>query len=153
MRKIDFNGFINENYILNSIRILILINEFKNKKSVLLDIDKIMLFDYYMKFPKSFETEITKQDFNDEYSYFHWQPNRDEYFKYINYLYSKGLIDKTLINNKYIYSINSLSEEILNSFNTNYYFKLKSVALEIKRKSSSITYKKLDQKIVIRYTI
>lgn len=149
----EFNGLINGNYILNSIRILILINEFKNKKSVLLDIDKIMLFDYYMKFPNSFETETTKQDFDDEYSYFHWQPNRDEYFIYINYLYSKGLIDKKLINNKYFYTINILSEEILNSFNSDYYFKLKSVALEIKRKSSSITYKYLDQKIVVRCTI
>lgn len=142
-------NLVNSDLILNSSRILVLISKFESKKSFKMNLNKIMLYDFYMKFPRTMiKEEITgntQQDFNEFYSFFHWQPDRDEYNLYLRYLLSKKLIDRVIIDKDFCFQISERGEEALSKLESLYSSELNIIAeyvkKEVSRKSDSFVEK------------
>lgn len=115
---------LNSELILNVTRILILLSYFGNQKSIKMTLNKIMMFDFYMKYPRVMieNTEIIDNNFDyyDYYSYYHWKPNRDEYHLYLRYLSAKRLITRTISNNDFIYQISKEGIDVVENLNSSY---------------------------------
>lgn len=112
-------------YITDSLRLLFLIDAFKEKPAFELTDNRIKLYDYYLKFPKTMlsgkELDIQIADSLDEYySFFHWQPDIIRYRKNLNFLYSKGFIEKVEIKNKPVYIVTPLGEQLVQRINNDY---------------------------------
>lgn len=125
--KSDFSDYIND-----SIRILILLNAVKDRKSVKITEHKIKLYDYYLKFPCTMMTDSFQPsqqwNFDEYYSFFHWQPDLIRYRQSLNYLMAKCLIEKRLENSVIIYRITDLGVNALNSINNSYKDRLITLA-------------------------
>ena len=84
-------------YVNDAVRVLVLLNAVKDRKSIKATENKIKLFDYYLKFPctmLSNDFQITQQwNFDEYYAFFHWKPNLVRYRQSLNYLRAKGLIE------------------------------------------------------------
>ncbi|MDI0273535.1 hypothetical protein QGQ84_08085 [Bacillus safensis] len=145
-------NLVNRDLILNSTRILILISKFATRKTFKLNLYKIMLYDFYMKFPQTMlPREIrnnNSKDFNEFYSYFHWQPDRDEYNLYLRYLIGKKLIDKVIIGSDLCYRINERGISVLKSLESSYSYELNSIADYIKKEISKLSDSIIESKIV-----
>lgn len=144
-------NLVNSDIILNSTRILIMIAEFINKKSFKMNINKIMLFDFYMKFPKTMvdsKDNYEYYDFNEFYSFYHWQPDREQYQIFIKYLLSKNLIEKKIIKNDFCYFITERGTEAVSMMNSNYSKELNKVAKYIKKELSNLSDKKIEENIL-----
>ncbi|MEC0710133.1 hypothetical protein P8881_21620 [Bacillus haynesii] len=145
-------NLVNRDLILNSTRLLILMSKFETKKSFRLNINKIMLFDFYMKFPNTMipnrDDLLNKEDFNEYYSFFHWQPNIDEYHLYIRYLLSKELVNQINIDNDFCYQINQKGKEVLENINTLYATELHKIAVYIKKELSTLSESRIEQSII-----
>lgn len=133
-------------------RILILISAFLNKKSFILDLDKIMLYDFYLKFPNVMIPEsdfikLTDLDFDGYYSYYHWKPDRGHYQICLGYLVGKKLIIKTIKKNVFSYSVNHMGESIVNELNSKYASRLVKIADYISKKISSLSEAKVEADI------
>lgn len=130
MEKINVQRSFSD-YINDAIRILILLDAVKERKSVKMTDSKIMLYDYYLKFPCTMlGDDIDKNTFNiqwnfdESYAFFHGQPDLVRYRQSLNYLISKGLIKKETENNYSIYKISESGTDALNSINNPYKSKL-----------------------------
>ncbi|WJX08196.1 MULTISPECIES: ABC-three component system middle component 2 [Bacillus cereus group] len=143
---------VNSDLILNSTRVLILISKFESKKSFKMNINKIMLYDFYMKFPQTMLPKeiknIRKRDFNEYYSYFHLQPNRDEYNLFLRYLVSKRLVDKIISGSDFCYRINERGNEVLKSLESEYFLELNSIAEFVKKEVSKLSDSKIESEIL-----
>ena len=104
----DKRRVINSEILLNAARMLVLISKFDNNNSI--NLNKIMLYDFYMKFPKTMIEDSSiydyDYDFYEFYSYYHWRPDREKYQLFIRYLLGKALINKHIKNNEFCYQIN-----------------------------------------------
>ncbi|MFQ3546590.1 hypothetical protein Q7A53_21110 [Halobacillus rhizosphaerae] len=145
-------NLVNSDLILNSSRVLILISKFESKKKFKLNTNKIMLFDFYMKFPNTMlpneDHSLNKEDFNEYYSYFHWQPNFEEYQLYIRFLLSKNLVERITIENDFCYRINQQGIEALKSIKTPYSIELHKIAEYIKKEISNLSEAKIEKSII-----
>ncbi|MBU8878262.1 hypothetical protein BGM26_04575 [Bacillus sp. FJAT-29790] len=145
-------NLVNRDLILNSTRILILISKFETKKTFKLNLYKIMLYDFYMKFPQTMLSKEVRnnnsKDFNEFYSYFHWQPDRDEYNLYLRYLIGKKLIDKIIIGTDLCYRINEKGINVLKRLESSYSYELKSIADYIKKEISKLSDSIIESQIV-----
>lgn len=85
---------------------------------------KIMLLDYYLKFPNTMLCDLNNapdelQTLDEYYAFFHWQPDIIRYRQSLNYLLAKGFVEKRL-NNHAIFIITDRGKEAINKINTAY---------------------------------
>ncbi|MCH5586349.1 hypothetical protein MK805_15505 [Shimazuella sp. AN120528] len=137
---------------LDAMRILILVSAFLNKKSFILDLDKIMLYDFYLKFPnvmipESEYIKVSNLDFDGYYSYYHWKPDRGHYQICLGFLVGKKLIIKTIKRNVFSYSVSHRGESIVNELNSKYAMKLVRLADYISKKISLLSEAKVEANI------
>ena len=112
-------------YINDSVRILIILGAVKDKKASDMTEQRIMLYDYYLKFPHtmmdSFDGSLIElQTLDEYYSFFHWQPDIIRYRQSINYLISKGFIEKKAGNKHPFFLITERGSEALSRVNSQY---------------------------------
>lgn len=118
--EINFTDYIND-----AVRILILLNAAKSGKSLVMTERKIMLFDYYLKFPHTMLSDLTDmscdlQTLDEYYAFFHWQPDIIRYRRSINYLIAKGFVEKKFDKNQTVLSITCLGEEAVGKIDAVY---------------------------------
>ncbi|HHT7165332.1 TPA: ABC-three component system middle component 2 [Bacillus cereus] len=145
-------NLVNSDLILNSTRVLILVSKFESRKAFKLNANKIMLYDFYMKFPqtmipKNFNIS-TEQDFNEFYSFFHSQPDREEYQLYIRYLISKKLVDRIIIGSDFCYRITEKGKEALIKLESRYSKELHKIANYIKQEVSKLSENNIEETIL-----
>lgn len=87
IENVDFADFN-----LTLIRVLKIIDIFKDKEKFFLTLRKVVLFDYYMRFPFMTDEDREKQNFDDKYAFYFWQPNYSLYEAALAVLCSKKLI-------------------------------------------------------------
>lgn len=145
-------NLVNRDLILNSTRVLILISKFESRKAYKLNSTKIMLFDFYMKFPVTMlpkEVELsTKEDFNESYSFFHARPDREEYQLYLRYLVSKRLVDRVILGNDFCYRVNNRGKEVVQNMESDYSFELHKIADYIKRNITKLSESAIEDAIL-----
>lgn len=142
---------INSELILHVSRILVLLSFFSNQKSVKTTLDKIMLFDFYMKYPSIMiddEELIQAFSYYDYYAYYHWKPDREEYQQYLRYLIAKRLVAREISSNEFIYTITANGLQITEEMTSSYSHSLKSVAAYIKKHISKLSDTKIELDIV-----
>lgn len=127
--EINFTDYIND-----AVRILILLNAAKSRKSLVMTERKIMLFDYYLKFPHTMLSDLTDmscdlQTLDEYYAFFHWQPDVIRYRRSINYLIAKGFVEKRLDKNQTVLSITCLGENAVGQINTTYKNRMEKLTL------------------------
>jgi hypothetical protein len=141
-------------FVQSTLRILIVLAKFEKKKSFKMTLDKIMLFDFYMKFPRVMlpreEESSTGYSFEDHYSFYHWKPDRQKYHGFINYLLAKKLINRTIKSNEFCYEIQVNGMEALDMLRSNYFVKLNEVADFIKRDISTASESKIEDDIITK---
>lgn len=119
-------------YINDAVRVLVLLNAVKDRKSIKVTEHKIKLYDYYLKFPCTMLSDDlpTPQqwNFDEYYAFFHWQPDLIRYRQSLNYLQAKGLIEKALEDNLIVYRITDLGIAALNDINSSYKERLVELA-------------------------
>lgn len=143
-------NIVNSDLILNSTRILILLNKLESRKSIKMNINKIMLLDFYMKFPNTMiskDSGIKANDFNEYYSFYHWQPDRDQYYQFLRYLLSKRLIDRKIINNDFIYLITDRGKNVIQRLESSYSKQLDSISEYIQKEVAKLSDKKIEENI------
>ncbi len=127
--EINFTDYIND-----AVRILILLNAAKNRKSLVMTERKIMLFDYYLKFPHTMLSDLADmpcdlQTLDEYYAFFHWQPDIIRYRRSINYLIAKGFAEKGFDKNQTVLRITCLGEEVVGQINTTYKSRMEKLTL------------------------
>ena len=134
--KIDF--------INSYMRVLTLLFGFKDKKSFQMTFDKLILYDFFLKYPLTMFGEKEKKtnyDFDELYSYYHSEPDRDSYYKILHFLISKGLISRIILKGSFIYQITISGEDLIQSIDSPYSSKLieysKRVAISVSKLSDS----------------
>jgi hypothetical protein len=147
MNSISFVDYVND-----SIRVLIIANIVKNRKSLKLTENKIKLYDYYLKFPKTmFENSHLDGDFKDNfdeyYSFFHWQPDLIRYRRSINYLIAKGFLERRFENNDLYYIIADNGVELVNSLKSSYAYRLVRLANMLFKSIVKLSDAKIEEEI------
>lgn len=61
-----------------------------------------------------------KWNFDEYYAFFHWQPDLIRYRQSLNFLISKGFIEKVLDNHAVVFRIKELGTKVLSSIDTPY---------------------------------
>lgn len=139
-------------YVNDAVRVLVLLNAVKDRKSIKATENKIELFDYYLKFPctmLSDDFQITQQqNFDEYYAFFHWKPNLVRYRQSLNYLQAKGLIEKISEGNLIIYRITDLGIVALDSINSSYKNRLIELANYFIPKVQRLSDKKIEEIIL-----
>jgi hypothetical protein len=139
-------------YINDSIRILIIANAVKDKKKLKLTENKIKLYDYYLKFPKTmFENTTHENEFMDNfdeyYAFFHWQPDLIKYRQVINYLIGKGFIERHFDNKTIFFVITENGIKVINSINSSYKFRLEKFTNNILEDIVKLSDTKIEEDI------
>lgn len=104
-------------------RVLTLLYGFKDKKSFVMTFDKIILYDFYLKYPVTMfgESERVKNyDFEELYSFYHSEPDRDNYHKLLSFLIAKSLISREITLGSYVYKITELGTKIIREIESPY---------------------------------
>ncbi len=145
------------NIVMDSIRILLLISKFDKAKNTL-NIEKIMMYDYYLKYPNTMigsdKLSIdTKYSFYEYYAFFHWKPNISEYNKTLSYLLAKGLISKELRSKEMCYIITEKGLEVINSLKSSYKNTLLEVLNYIKTNVTKMKDSDVEKEILHRTSI
>lgn len=127
--EINFTDYIND-----AVRILILLNAAKNRKSLVMTERKIMLFDYYLKFPHTMLSDLADmpcdlQTLDEYYAFFHWQPDIIRYRRSINYLIAKGFLEKGFDKNQTVLRITCLGEEVVGQISSTYKNRMEKLIL------------------------
>ncbi|MEY8463672.1 hypothetical protein [Streptococcus merionis] len=122
------NGISFQEYCLTRNRIAILLNFLgkEHKKDTIKD--KLIISDFFLKFPELISDETELRKFDTQFSYFHWKPNYKLYNAVLADLSARGIIVLNSVNNRYLvtdrgkaFVVDLLSEkeanwdEILNS--------------------------------------
>ncbi len=145
-------------YINDAVRILILLDVFKDRRSIKITNNKIMLYDYYLKFPCTMFCEtITKykleENFDEYYAFFHWQPDIIRYRQSLNYLMAKGFIDKSMDGNNGIYLITEIGSAALNKINSQYKNRMVDLTREMLTTVENLSDTKIEEQIRMRTNI
>lgn len=145
--EINFTDYIND-----SVRILILLNAAKSRKSLVMTERKIMLFDYYLKFPHTMLSDFTDmscdlQSLDEYYAFFHWQPDIIRYRRGVNYLIAKGFVEKKFDNNQTVLSITCLGEEVVGQINATYKKRMEKLTLTFLPMVAKLSDSKIEEQI------
>jgi hypothetical protein len=151
MEEIDVEVSFSE-YINDAVRILVLLNAIKERKSVKMTESKIKLYDYFLKFPCTMLSDDIQElserwNFDEYYAFFHWQPDLIRYRQNLNYLISKGFIEKVMDDNTVVYKIEGLGTEALNRIENPYKRKLVDLANDFIPKVLKLSESKIEQQI------
>lgn len=136
--------------VLSSMRILSLLESFKKNRTYLMTFDRIILFDFYMRFPQTMirqGNDVSNFDFEELYSFFHAHPNREDYQKSISFLISKNLISKDIIGSSFIYRITDIGINVVSDIVNPFADRMKQNAMMIKRDISKMSESKIKEEI------
>lgn len=144
-----------DDFVIDSIRVLILILAFKDKKNYKLTDNKIKLYDYYLKFPVTMlgDEELkanVRQNFDEYYAFFHWKPDLIRYRKTIDFLLAKDLITIEIKEDDRCYIVTSKGVELLNTMKSKYKNNLVEFSLFVQKKISKMSDKKIEEDILKR---
>lgn len=145
--EINFTDYIND-----AVRILILLNAAQGRKSLVMTERKIMLFDYYLKFPHTMLSGVADmscdlQTLDEYYAFFHWQPDVIRYRRSINYLIAKGFVRKEFDKKQTVLSITCLGEEIIGQINTLYKTRMENLTLTFLPMVAKFSDSKIEEQI------
>ena len=145
--EINFTDYIND-----AVRILILLNASKSRKSLAMTERKIMLFDYYLKFPHTMLGDLSEiscdlQTLDEYYAFFHWQPDIIRYRRSINYLIAKGFVEKLLDKNQTLLRITCLGEEAVGQISTTYKNRLEKLTSTFLPMVAKLSDTKIEEQI------
>jgi hypothetical protein len=128
---------------LNSyMRVLTLLFGFREKKSFQMTFDKLILYDFYIKYPLTMFGEREREqnyDFEELYSYYHSEPDRDSYHKILRFLIAKGLIYRIVSKGSYIYQIANIGVELIKSIESPYSLQLIQYSNQISNTVSKLS--------------
>lgn len=131
-------------YNLTLIRVLKIIEIFKDKDKFLLSERKIVMFDYYMRFPFMTDEDREKQNFDDKYAFYFWQPNYSLYEAVLAVLLSKELI----ASREGFYFIESKGIEALSNMDCGYMKSLSSTGQYVLNNVIKLSDKKIEEDIL-----
>lgn len=112
-------------YINDIVRVLIVLYVSEKNESLHLTERKIELYDFFLRFPKTMALSEeqglgTDINFEEYYSFFHWNPDIVRYRQATNYLISKGFAEKEIDESGVIYKITDLGKSVLEIINSTY---------------------------------
>lgn len=143
--KLEFlNGYM---------RVLTLLHGFKDRKSFQMTFDKLILYDFYLKYPATMFGESKKMknyDFEELFSFYHSEPDRDNYHKMLRFLIAKSLINKLISKGSYIYQITDLGNEIISEIKSPYSSHLVDYSNRISKTISKLSDFKVKEAIHIK---
>lgn len=147
LSNVSFSDYIND-----SIRILFIADAFKEKKSHKLSDTKIRLYDYYLKFPKTmFEKADIEKDYKNNldeyYAFFHWQPDIIRYRRNIYFLIAKGLLIKTVDGGSVQYAITSEGTALLSELKSPQTCRVSKLLPLITNNISKLSDSKIEEEI------
>ena len=139
-------------YINDAVRILILLDAVKDRKTLKMTESKIKLYDFYLKFPctmlgSDLVNLDSKWNFDEYYAFFHWQPDLIRYRQSLNYLFSKGFIEKYIEDNIVAYRMKDLGIEALSRIDAPYKRKLIGLTDDFIPKVIKLSDSKIEQLI------
>jgi hypothetical protein len=143
--KLEFlNGYM---------RVLTLLYGFKDRKSFQMTFDKLILYDFYLKYPATMFGESEKMknyDFEELFSFYHSEPDRDNYHKMVRFLIAKNLVHKLISKGSYIYQITDLGKEIISGIESPYGSHLIEYSKQISKRISKLSDLKVKEAIHIK---
>lgn len=135
-------------YLMGIMRLLTLLSAFEKPKTYQMTFDKLILLDFYMRFPKTMmDLKGYSFDFEELYSFYHSYPDREYYQEMLRILISKKLIEKEIQNSNFIYKINPLGINLVKSIDNKYSHTLVNTALLIKKNVSKLSETKIKEEI------
>ena len=142
-----------DDFVIDSIRILILILAFEDKKNFKLTDNKIKLYDYYLKFPVTMlgDEELKaklRQNFDEYYAFFHWKPDLIRYRKTIDFLLAKDLISIEIKEEDRCYLVTPKGVELITVMKSKYKNNLVEFSMFVQKKISKMSDKKIEEDIL-----
>ena len=139
IKNVDFADFY-----LTLIRVLKLIETFKIKNKYLLTKRKIVMFDYYMRFPFMTDEERDKQNFDEKYAFYFWKPNYALYDAVLSILVAKEFV---LCDNENYY-INEKGENVLEHMDCEYMKVLEDAGEYVLNTVTKMSEKRIEEDII-----
>lgn len=147
MTEIIRNVFFDEFY-LTMVRVLQLADMFKEKKDYKLSMKKVVLYDFYLRFPSTVLEDIVIENFDEKYSFYHWKPNYALYDAVVSILIGKDLIIRLEVENDKYYKITDNGLKALKNMDCDYVHQLKETGIYIVNTLSKLSDRKIDEKII-----
>lgn len=147
MTEIIKNVFFDEFY-LTMVRVLQLTELFKEKKDYKLSIKKMVLFDFYLRFPSTVLEDVVFENFDEKYSFYHWKPNYALYDAVVSILIGKDLIMRLEVGNDKYYKITDKGLEAIIYMYCAYIHQLKETGTYIVNMLSKLSDSKIDEDII-----
>ena len=139
IKNIDYFDFN-----LTLIRVLKLVGIFENKEKYKLTFKKIVLFDYYLRFPFMNYNEQKKQNYDEKYAFFFWKPNYLLYEAVLSVLVSKEFI----LYKDDLYKIKEKGKEALDNMKCSYMDVLSNSGQYILNRVVKLTEKQIEEDII-----
>ncbi|WP_461811369.1 ABC-three component system middle component 2 [Faecalimonas sp.] len=144
--EINFSDYIND-----SVRILILLNATKNRKTIKMTESKIKLYDYFLKFPCTMfgenHTQNIQWNVDEYYAFFHWHPDLIRYRQCLSYLQAKCFIEKTFDKSGPFFTITDLGTNALDTIHNGYKKHLVDLANQLVPTVAKLSDRKIEQMI------
>lgn len=137
--KIDFSDFY-----LTLIRVLKIVDTFKYKEKYLLTKKRIVMFDFYMRFPFMTDEEREKQNFDEKYAFYFWKPNYSLYEAVLAILISKEFVSCEDGN----FHIKEKGEEVLGNMKCEYMEALSEAGKYILNTVTKMSEKRIEEDII-----
>ncbi|WP_339919472.1 ABC-three component system middle component 2 [uncultured Flavobacterium sp.] len=135
-------------FLIGSMRVLTLLSAFENNRSYQMTFDKLILLDFYMRFPQTMlNLDVKNFDFEELYSFYHSYPDREYYQKILRILISKRIIEKEIFSSSFVYRINPIGLEIVKGIKNEYSTQMYLNALLIKKTISKLSEAKIREEI------
>ncbi len=139
IKKINFSDFY-----LTMIHVLKIVAIFKAKEKFLLTSKRIVMFDFYMRFPFMTDEERDKQNFDEKYAFYFWKPNYSLYEAVLAILISKEFI----FCEEGIYHIKEKGEEVLCNIECEYMRILSNTGEYILNTVTKMSEKRIEEDII-----
>lgn len=134
-----------QEYYLTIIRITTLLDSLGLNHKKPTSEDRILLYDFYLKYPELISGNVEKNDFDTKYSYFHWKPNYKLYSAVLIDLTSRKLITLNMENNRYY--ITNLGKEFISNMENSYTQNARATSEYIAKNICKLSNKKIIEDI------
>ncbi|WP_304509169.1 ABC-three component system middle component 2 [Anaerotignum sp.] len=141
VKNIEFFDFY-----LTLIRVLKIVEIFKAKEKFHLTGKKIVMFDFYMRFPFMTEEERKRQNFDEKYAFYFMKPNYSLYDAVLSILVSKKMISYSTNT----YHIEQYGEKALKNMECEYMSSLSKAGEYILHNVIKMSDKKINEDIIDR---
>lgn len=149
MTEIIKNVYFDEFY-LTMIRVLKLMELFKDKNKYKLTQKKVVLFDFYLRFPATTTEKMGNSNFDEKYSYYHWKPNYTLYNMVTNILLAKQLVIVVEKDSNKCYEITKLGKTALADMGCDYMQQISNAGVYVVNNISKLSDKKIDDDIIYK---